>query len=45
MEAQIEALMATVNVDFPVNFRPRDVSKEIQSLKLGKVCGFDFLPN
>jgi hypothetical protein len=28
----------------PVNFRPCDFSKERQSLKLGKVCGFDGIP-
>jgi hypothetical protein len=45
VEAQVEALMGTVNEDFPVNFRPCEVSKEIQSLKLGKAFGFDGLPN
>jgi hypothetical protein len=29
----------------PVNFRPCDFSKEIQSFKLGKAYGFDGLPN
>jgi hypothetical protein len=35
VEAQVEALLAIVDEDSPVNFRPCDVSKEIQSLKLG----------
>jgi hypothetical protein len=45
VEAKIEALLATVNEDTPVNFRLCDVSKEIQPLKLGKVYGFDGIPN
>jgi hypothetical protein len=45
VEAQIEALLAAVSEDIPVNFQPSDVSKEIQSLELGKVCGFDGIPN
>jgi hypothetical protein len=45
VEAQVEALLATVDEDIPFNFRPCDVSKEIQSMKLGKVCGFDGIPN
>jgi hypothetical protein len=45
LEAQAEALLATFDEDDPVNFRPCDVSKEIQSLKLGKACGFDGIPN
>jgi hypothetical protein len=40
VEAQVEALLATIDADFPVNFQPCDVSKEIQSLKLEKACGF-----
>jgi hypothetical protein len=40
VEAKVEALLATINEDTPVNFWPCDVSKEIQSTKLGKACGF-----
>jgi hypothetical protein len=29
----------------PIDFRPYDFFKEIQSLKLGKVYGFDGIPN
>jgi hypothetical protein len=43
--AQVEAPLANVDEGSPVNFRPCDVSKEIQSLKLGKACGFDDIPN
>jgi hypothetical protein len=32
MEAQVEALLATIDEDTPVNFWPYDVSKETQSL-------------
>jgi hypothetical protein len=46
VEAEVEALLATVDdEDIPVNFRPCDVSKEVESLKLGKACGFDSIPN
>jgi hypothetical protein len=46
VEAKAEALLATVNEDTLVKFRPCDVSKEyIQYLKLGKACGFDSIPN
>jgi hypothetical protein len=45
VEAQVEAQLATIDEDIPVNFRPCDISKEIQSLKLGKACGFDGIPN
>jgi hypothetical protein len=45
VEAQVEALPATVDEDAPVNFRPCDVSKVIRSLKLGKACGFDGIRN
>jgi hypothetical protein len=37
VEAQVKALLATVNEDIPVNFQPSDVSNEIISLKLGEV--------
>jgi hypothetical protein len=40
MQAQVEALLATVDEDIPANSRPCDVSKEIQSLKLGKGLWF-----
>jgi hypothetical protein len=29
----------------PINFHPSDISEEIQSLKLGRACGFDGIPN
>jgi hypothetical protein len=45
VEAQVQTLLATVYEDIPVNFRPCDVSKEIQSLKLGNASGFDVIPN
>jgi hypothetical protein len=45
VEAQVEALLATVGEDTPVNFRPCGVSKQIQSLKLEKACDFDGIPN
>jgi hypothetical protein len=45
MEVQVEVLLATVDEDTPLSFRPCDLSKEIKSLKLGKVCGFDGIPN
>jgi hypothetical protein len=41
VEAQVEALLATIDEDIPVKFRPGDISKEIQSLILGEACGFD----
>jgi hypothetical protein len=44
VEAKVEALLAIINKDTPVNFRPCNVSKEIHSLKLGKACGFDGIP-
>jgi hypothetical protein len=31
VEAEVEALLGTVNEDIPVNFRPCDVSEEIHS--------------
>jgi hypothetical protein len=43
--AQFEAVLATVGEDIHVNFRLYEVSKEIQSLKLGKTCSFDDIPN
>jgi hypothetical protein len=45
VEAEVEALMTTVDEDILVNFRPCGVSKEIHSLKLGKACGFYDIPN
>jgi hypothetical protein len=45
VDTKIEALLVTVSEDTPVNLRLCDVSKEIQSLKLGKACGFDCIPN
>jgi hypothetical protein len=40
VEAKVEVLLATVDEDAPINFQPCDISKEIQSLKLGKTCSF-----
>jgi hypothetical protein len=45
VEARIEALLSTVDENPPVKFRSCDVSKEIRSLKLGKTCGIDGIPN
>jgi hypothetical protein len=45
VEAQVKALLATIDEDISVNFRPCNVLKEIQSLKLGKACGFDGILN
>jgi hypothetical protein len=45
VEAGDSALLATVGEDIPVKFQPCDVSKEIQSLKLGKASCFDGIPN
>jgi hypothetical protein len=45
VEAQVEALLATVDEAILVNFRPCDVSKEIKSLKIGKACDFYGIPN
>jgi hypothetical protein len=45
VEAQVEALLATIDEDIPVIFRSCDLSKEIQSLKLGKACDFDGNPS
>jgi hypothetical protein len=45
VEARIQALLTTVDETAPVKFRPCDVSKEIRSLKLGKACGIDDIPN
>jgi hypothetical protein len=42
---KLKALLATINEDILVNFLPCDISKEIRSLKLGKTCGFDHIPN
>jgi hypothetical protein len=43
--AQVEALLATVDEDIPLNFLPCDASKEIRSLKLGKARGVDGTPD
>jgi hypothetical protein len=45
VEATINALLATIDKDTPVEFQPCDVSKEIQSLKLRKAYGLDAIPN
>jgi hypothetical protein len=41
VEAQVEALLATIDEDIRLNFQPHSIRKEIQSLELGKSCGFD----
>jgi hypothetical protein len=45
VEAQVKALLATVDEDTSVNFQPCDVSKEIESLKFGEASGFDAISN
>jgi hypothetical protein len=45
VEAKVGSLLATIDEDTPVKFQSCDVSKEIQSLKLGKACGFDGIPS
>jgi hypothetical protein len=45
VEAQVKALLATVDEDIFVNFCPRDASKEIKFLKLRKACVLDGIPN
>jgi hypothetical protein len=45
MAARAEAQLAAVSEDFHVNFQPCDILKEVQSLKLRKVCGFDGIPD
>jgi hypothetical protein len=43
VEATVQALLATVQKG--TKFRPGGVSKEMQSLKLGKASGLDGIPN
>jgi hypothetical protein len=45
VEARVQALLTTAGENSSVNFRLCDVSKEIRSLKLGKACGIDGIPN
>jgi hypothetical protein len=45
VEAQIGALLATVDEDISANFRPCDVSNEIRSFMVGKARGFDGIQN
>jgi hypothetical protein len=45
VEARVQVLLTTVDENPPVKFRPCDVSKEIQSLKLGKASGIYGIPN
>jgi hypothetical protein len=40
VEARIQALLATVDEEAPVEFLTCDVSKEIQCLKLGKALQY-----
>jgi hypothetical protein len=45
VEAKVQVVLNTVDEAPPGKFRPSDVSKEIRSLKLGKACGLDGIPN
>jgi hypothetical protein len=47
VEARVQALLTTVGETPPppVKFRQCDVSKEVQSLKVGTACGIDGNPN
>jgi hypothetical protein len=45
VEAKGKPLLATVDEDTPVKFQSCDISKEIKSLKVGKACGFEGIPN
>jgi hypothetical protein len=45
VEAQVKALLATADEDTSINFQLCDVTKQTQSLKLGKAYGFDGIPN
>jgi hypothetical protein len=45
VEARVQPLVITVDENTPVKFRPCDVSKEFRSLKLGKACGINGIPN
>jgi hypothetical protein len=45
VEARVQALLTIVDEKHSVKFRPCDVSKDIRSLKLGKACGIDNIPN
>jgi hypothetical protein len=45
VEATVQALLATVDEGTSVKFRPCDVSKEIQYLKLGTACCLNGIPN
>jgi hypothetical protein len=44
VEARVQALLTTVKENPSVKFWPCDASKEIRSLKVGKVCGVDGIP-
>jgi hypothetical protein len=41
VKVQVEALLAAISEDTPVNLSPCDVSEEIKFSKSGKACGFD----
>jgi hypothetical protein len=45
VKSWVQALLATVDKDTPVKYRPCDISKEVQFLKSGKACRFDGIPN
>jgi hypothetical protein len=44
-EAKVQALLETVDKNPPQRIRPCDVQILIKSLKLGKACGIDGIPN
>jgi hypothetical protein len=45
MEANVRALLETVNKNPPQRIRPCDLQELIKSSKLRKVCGIDDIPN
>jgi hypothetical protein len=45
VQARVQTLLTTVDENPSVKSRPCDVSKEIRSLKLGKICGIDGIRN
>jgi hypothetical protein len=45
VEAKVQALLETVDKNPPQRIRPCDVQKCIKTLKLGKACGIDGIPN
>jgi hypothetical protein len=45
VEAEVQALLETVDKNPPQRIRPCDVQKLIKTLKLRKACGIDGIPN